>query len=147
MSGSDQESGGVDRRSFVSGALATLGIVGGIATIATAREDDEESDRPAPSSNLLKAEAEVSDFQKKFCSIHLLVDVGASERVVIQNDMDGDTDRTVQNSGERILTTTVPVDSTVLIYAVDLDANTSKTLKTYRVSEDCTLSEVGDGAE
>jgi len=139
---SDRPGDGLTRRNLMFGSLATLGVVGGFATIGVVTDDRSESVGPVPSSELVSAEASVYDERAGMCGIDLVVDVAESEHVVIQNDMDGGTDRTVQNSGERLLRTVVPSDSSVLIYAVDLDANTSKTLARYRVSEECTLSEV-----
>ena len=145
MSREDSD-GGIERRSFALGSLSTLGVIGGLATIAAATDGDEETERPVPSSELVEAEASVYDETAGMCGVDLLVDVADSERVVIQNELPGGSGRTVQNTGERVLTTIVPWDSTILIYAVGLEANTSKVLKEYHISEECTLSEVDHAA-
>jgi len=140
----DQDDRTIDRRSFLFGSFAALGI-GAAATLAGATADDAESTDPSvPSSELVEVNASTYDMTAGMCSIDLLVDVGDSERVVIQNELPGGSDRTVENTGERILTTVVPWDSEVLIYAVDLEAGTSAPLKRYHISEDCTLSEVDE---
>jgi len=115
-------------------AAAGLVVVAGCAASA-------DSSPSAPSSKLLSADGSVYDDYADMCAIDLVVDVADSEQVVIQNELPGDSDRTVQNTGNRSLRTVVPADSDVLIYAVDLDANTSKRLKAYHLSDSCTLSE------
>jgi hypothetical protein len=132
--------GGISRRSVVLG----LGIAAlyGFATFSS-----WSNDQPSPSSSLVSTNATVYDEYADICGIDLVVNVAPSERVVIENDLPGGSDRTVQNSGQRFLKTVVPADSTVLIYAVNLNENTSKRLKSYRITNDCTLSEVKDRAE
>lgn len=154
----DQHGNGFSRRSFAFGAV-TGSIVGGALaglyvdlnkTIEDGAEEIAEGavppldTRSGISSELVEAEASRRDMTTSICELALRLDVADSERVVIQNDFAGDSDRTVENSGERILSTNARSDSEVLIYAVDLDENTSAVLERFHVTEDCSLTEVED---
>lgn len=133
-----EQSGGLDRRSFVSGALSTLGIVGGIAAVATGT-DEEKSDRPLPSSEIVSAESVVYDDYADMCAIAFVVDVTEGERIVFENEMDGSTDSVVDANGKRMLKEVIPKDSALQVYAVNLAAHTSSRLKTYRLNDECGL--------
>lgn len=154
-----QHTEGLSRRSFAFGAV-TGSIVGGALaglyvdlnrTIEDGAEEIAEGaippldTRSGISSQLLDVDPNSYDMTAGMCEISLLVEVADSERVVIQNEVAGDSDRTVENTGERFLSTIVPSDSEVLIYAVDLEAGTSAVLERYHISEDCSLTEVEDG--
>ena len=143
MPPSEEDAVGVNRRSYAVGAL---GVVLGIATATIA--PGSEGDRPEPpSSELVDSGTRTYDATAGMCAVDLLVDVAPSERVVVQNEVAGDSDRTVENTGERGFATIVPTDSEVLVYAVDLDAGTSAILERFHVGEDCSLSEVENGSE
>lgn len=104
--------------------------------------------RPAPeqspSSELVDAAGREYDETSAMCAVDLRVKVAPSEHIVIQNEFPGDSDRTVENTGERVLTTHAREDSRVLIYAVDLESNTSGVLERYHVTDECSLTEVED---
>ena len=134
----------IDRRgaTIVLGTLVGLGLVGTLLVTGAVTDDGAGSEPSVPSSEVLDAEPRTYDMTAGMCAIDLRVDVGDSERVVIQNELAGGSDRTVENTGERILSTVVPSDSEVLIYAVDLEENTSAVLERFHVTEDCSLTEV-----
>lgn len=117
----------------VIGTLVLNG--GGASATSTAKAS------PVPSSELVAADGSVFDDRADVCAIDLVVDVAPSERVVIQNEFPGGGDRTVENNGKRTLQAFAPANSTVLIYAVNLDENTSKRLATYNVTDDCALED------
>lgn len=143
MNPDEQDAVGVNRRSYAVGAL---GVVLGIATATIA--PGSEGDTPElPSSELIDSGTRSYDATAGMCAVDLLVDVAPSERVVVQNEVAGDSDRTVENTGERAFATIVPIDSEVLVYAVDLDAGTSTVLERFHVDGDCSLSEVENGPE
>lgn len=140
MPSDDEVAVGLDRRAFAVGAL---GVGLGIATATVARGGTGAGSE-GPSSELVDAGARTYDATAGMCAVDLLVDVASSERVVVQNEVAGDSDRTVQNTGERGFATIVPSDSEVLVYAVDLGEGTSAVLERYHVTEDCSLREVDD---
>jgi non-canonical (house-cleaning) NTP pyrophosphatase len=88
---------------------------------------------------VVAADARVYDTHANVCAIDLVVAVAPSDRVVIENELPGGSDRTVDGDGKRALTTVVPAASDVLIYAVNLEAGISNRLQKYRVTEDCGL--------
>ena len=136
---SDKEE--IDRRGIILASLGCLGLVGALATLGVVTDGGGTTDDTLTESELVDAGSSTFDATAGMCGVDLLVDVAPSERVVVQNAVAGDSDRTVENTGERVFTTFVPSDSEVLIYAVDLDGGTSGVLERLHVGEDCSLSE------
>ena len=126
-------------------AACLLASVVALAVMGGGAWSDRAADKhPTPASEVSSAESGVYDRAAGMCAIDLVVDVAPGDRVVIENELPVGNGRTVENAGQRYLTAVVPADSTVLIYAVNLEANTSKTLKAHHVSEDCERLEGND---
>ena len=139
----------LDPRSIVVGAVITASLVAGTIALGTVMGAGAWSERgvdkhTTPASEVRSAEAGVYDRAAGMCAIDLVVDVAPGDRVVIENELTVGNGRTVENAGQRYLTAVVPAESRVLIYAVNLEANASKTLETYRVTDECTLREASD---
>jgi len=124
------------RRVIAAGAAVTL-----LAGAARGFDGPPPAERAAAplDSEVTAVSARVYDAAGDWCALDLTVTVAPGERIVIEGANVGGSDRTVSDAGERGLTAVVPADSDVLLYAVDLDAETSTRLREYHISEDCTI--------
>lgn len=125
------------RRVIAGGAAVTL-----LAGAARGFNFPPPSQRAAGTldSDVTAVSARVYDAAGDWCALDLTVTVAPGERIVIEDENVGGSDRTVSDAGRKMLTAVVPADSDVLLYAVDLDAGTSRRLREHHITEDCTLT-------